>query len=226
MHDAVNAVVFDLDGTLVETAGDLHLVLVEILAERGLDAPPLDQVRGMIGDGARVLIQRALETIGAPHDAALIEALFDRFRARYAKEPCRASSLYPGAKELLGQLADKGIRLGMCTNKPQAATDGLLRTLGIADRFAAVIGGDAIQARKPNPQHLAAVIEAMGGSPDRSVMVGDSRNDLLTARGLDVRCILVSFGYTDTPARELGADAVVDDLHDVPAAIDSLMPSA
>lgn len=222
MHDAANAVVFDLDGTLVETAGDLHLVLEEIFAERGFEAPPLAAVRGMIGDGARVLIERALEAIGAPHDQDLVEKLFDRFRARYAKEPCRASSLYPGAAELLAELAGRGVRLGMCTNKPQAATDGLLRTLGIADRFAAVIGGDAIPVRKPNAQHLAAVIEAMDTTPDRTVMVGDSRNDLLTARGLGVPCILVSFGYTDIPVRELGTDAVVDDLREVPAALERL----
>ena len=219
------AVVFDLDGTLVETAGDLHLVLAEVLAERGLLAPGLAQVRAMIGDGARVLIERALAAIGADGDPALVAALFDRFRARYAQEPCRASSLYPGAIELLDQLAAAGRPLGLCTNKPQGATDGLLAALGIRDRFAAVLGGDALPVRKPDPGHLAAVLAAMAAPADRAVMVGDSRNDLVTARGLNVPCILVSFGYTDRPARELGADAVIDRLSDLPETLRRLAPA-
>ena len=219
-----DAVVFDLDGTLVETAGDLHLVLEEILAERGLAAPSLAQVRRMIGDGARVLIERTLAAIGVAVDPVLVEELFDRFRARYAQEPCRASSLFPGALELLDALAAEGRPLGLCTNKPQAATLGLLEAMGIRDRFTAVIGGDAIGARKPDPAHLAAVLAAMEAGTAGAVMVGDSRNDLLTARALGVPCILVSFGYTDEPARSLGADAVVDRLSDLPTALRALAP--
>ena len=214
------ALVFDLDGTLAETAGDLHLVLAEVMAERGLAAPPASAVRKMVGDGAKVLIERALAAVGRAPEPTLVSGLFDHFRARYAAQPCRASALYPGAEGLLALLAARGHRLGLCTNKPQAPTEALLRALGIAGRFGAVLGGDALPVRKPDPGHLAAVLAGLGAPPARAVMVGDGRNDLLAARGLGVACVLVSFGYTDVPARELGAEAVIDRLDELPAALD------
>jgi phosphoglycolate phosphatase len=222
MQEVVPALVFDLDGTLADTAGDLHLVLQEVLAEVDLPAPPLHAVRGMIGDGAKVLIERALAEIGHAPSPGLVDERFARFRARYAQVPCRASSLYPGAAALLRTLQERGHRLGLCTNKPQAATDGLLAALGIDRFFSAVVGGDATPAKKPDPAHLAAVLTAMDATPAASVMIGDSRNDLLTARALGVPCILVSFGYTDTPARRLGADAVIDRLDELPGALAAL----
>lgn len=226
MSDGTHALIFDLDGTLVETAGDLHLVLAEILTESGLAAPSLPAVRGMIGDGARVLIERALAAIGRPSDPAAVEPLFSRFRERYAEVPCRRSEPYPGARELLAHLRAAGFRLGLCTNKPQGATDGLLRALDFDGYFDAVIGGDALPGiRKPDPAHLAAVLARLAVEPAAAVMIGDSRNDLLTARGLGVACILVSFGYTDTPASELGVDLVIDRLDEVPAALEQLRPS-
>jgi phosphoglycolate phosphatase len=219
LRDSFTTLVFDLDGTLVETAADLHLVLSEVLAEAGLAAPELTAVRGMIGDGARVLIERALAATGVPADPALVDRLFARFRERYAEVPCRLSEPYPGARELLEGLTGRGVRLGLCTNKPEAATRGLLEALGIARFFASAIGGDRLPVRKPDPGHLAAVLADMGVSTGEVAMVGDSRNDLLTARGLSVPCVLVSFGYTTVPASELGADAVVDRLADLPEAL-------
>jgi phosphoglycolate phosphatase len=226
LHDGITTLVFDLDGTLVETAADLHLVLEEVMAEEGLAAPPLAAVRGMIGDGAKVLIERALAAIGQPQDPALVERLFARFRARYAQEPCRASEPYPGARELLAELQERGMRMGLCTNKPQAATTGLLQALGMAGFFASAVGGDTLPVRKPDPGHLAAVLADLGVRPEAAVMVGDSRNDLLTARGLGVPCILVSFGYTTVPARELEPDAVIDHLADLPRALAGLRGGA
>ena len=220
LADTARAVVFDLDGTLVETAGDIHAVLAEIFVEAGLAAPPLPAVRGMIGDGARVLIERALAAAGA---AADLDRLHARFVARYAEEPCRHSRAYDGAHELLADLRGAGWRLGLCTNKPQAPTEALLQVLGLGTAFDAVIGGDRLPGiRKPDPRHLAAVLAGLAVAPAAAVMVGDSRNDLLTARALQVPCILVSFGYTPVPASELGADAVVDSLRLVPALLADL----
>lgn len=219
MRDGLEALVFDLDGTLVETAADLHLILTEVMGEAGLVAPPLPAVRGMIGDGAKVLIERALAAIGAPAEPALVERLFARFRERYAEEPCRLSEPYPGAAELLGSLQGQGIRLGLCTNKPHEATTGLLEALGLARFFDSAIGGDRLPSRKPDPGHLLAVLGELGTRPEAAAMVGDSRNDLLAARGAGLPCVLVSFGYTVVPARELGADAVIDRLADLPAAL-------
>jgi phosphoglycolate phosphatase len=213
-------VVFDLDGTLVETAADIHAVLEEVLAETGLDAPSLGTVRGMIGDGARVLIERALKALGQSGD---VDALLRRFTRRYAEVPCRHSTLFDGATELLAGLRRDGWRLGLCTNKPHAPTLALLDALGLRPCFESVIGGDHLPGiRKPDPGHLAAVLAKLGSSPAASVMVGDSANDLVTAQALGVPCILVSFGYTAIPTGELGAAAVVDHLLDVPAAIAAL----
>ena len=219
------ALVFDLDGTLVDTAPDIHAVLAEVLAEAGLAAPPLPAVRGMIGDGAKALVERALAAVGQPARPAAVDRLHERFRERYAEVPCRFGRLYPGARELLAGLRADGLRLGLCTNKPQGATEGLLEALAVRACFDAVLGGDAVPGvRKPDPAHLAALLARLGVPPEAAVMVGDSRNDLLTARGLGVPCILVSFGYTAVPARELGADRVVDRLDQVPAALAVLRP--
>lgn len=222
MSRTPQAVVFDLDGTLVETAADLHLVLAEILAEAGLQAPSPAAVRAMIGDGARMLVRRALAAIGHPFTPPELDRLYDRFRERYAEEPCRASRAYPGAVELLQALRAGGVRLGLCTNKPQAATLGLMAALDLLEPFSAVVGGDITAMRKPDPGHLAATLDVLGVPPRDAVMVGDSRNDLLTARGLGVPCVLVSFGYSNVDPRELGADAVIDRLGDLPAALSTL----
>jgi phosphoglycolate phosphatase len=220
LADDIRAVVFDLDGTLVETAADIHAVLAEVLTESGLAAPTLPAVRAMIGDGARALVARALAAMG--HDAE-IDALHARFTARYAEVPCRHSTPFDGAAELLAGLRRGGWRLGLCTNKPQLPTLGLLCALDLEQAFDAVIGGDVLPGiRKPDPRHLAAVLDQLGASPAAAVMVGDSGNDVLAARALKVPCILLSFGYTTVAARELGADAVVDRLADVPAAIAGL----
>jgi phosphoglycolate phosphatase len=220
MRDGLEALVFDLDGTLVDTAADIHLVLADVLAEEGLPAPAPAAVRGMIGDGARALVERALAAAtGKAPEPSRVDRLGARFRARYAEVPCRASAVYPGGRELLERAAAGGLRLGLCTNKPQEATEGLLAALGLSGWFGAVVGGDVLPVRKPDPGHLAAVLAALGTPPARAAMVGDSRNDLLTARALGVPCVLVSFGYTAVPAAELGADAVVDRLEDLPDAL-------
>jgi phosphoglycolate phosphatase len=213
----LDAVVFDLDGTLVDTAPDIAAALAAAFRPSGLRPPGADAVRTMVGDGARVLIARALAAAG---DAtADVEALYARFLAWYVSQPCRDSRLYDGALDLLDELAARGVRSGICTNKPQGPTDGLLEALGIRDRFDSVIGGDALPWRKPDPRHLTAVLDRLGAAPDRAVMVGDSRNDVAAARAAGIPAVLVSFGYTAVPARELGADAVIDHLPDLPAAL-------
>lgn len=221
-----SAVVFDLDGTLVETAPDLHLVLSEVMAEEGHTAPPIEAMRHMVGDGARVLLERALTTEGLQVGPAELDRLYARFLAIYTAAPCRASHLYDGAAESLRTLAARGHALGLCTNKPQGPSVGLLESLGVAGHFGAVIGGDVLAVRKPDPGHLAAVLERLGSGVERAVMVGDSRNDLLAARNLGIPCILVSFGYTPVPARDLGADLVIDSFDELAPAIGHLLPAA
>jgi phosphoglycolate phosphatase len=217
------AVVFDLDGTLVDTAVDLHLVLTELMAEEALPTPPLEAIRAMVGDGAKALLERAFAAAGVAPGPERLDRLYARFLERYTEQPCRGSTLYPGAAEVLASLAASGCALGLCTNKPQRPSELLLEALGVLHRFGAVVGGDVLPVRKPDPAHLAATLDRLGATPaTSSVMVGDSRNDALTARALGVPCVLVTFGYTTVPARDLGADAVIDRLDELPAALAAL----
>jgi phosphoglycolate phosphatase len=218
-HDAV---VFDLDGTLVDTAPDLHAHLNEMLADLGRPGFDLDEIRPMIGDGARMLLRRGLDASGGMPAGVDIEALFAEFLRRYTARPLRFGATFDGAVTALEALARVGTKLGICTNKPQAPTDRLLAELDLARHFAVVIGGDSLAVRKPDPGHLQAVLDRLGAAPDRAVLVGDSANDVRAAAALGMPCILVSFGYTTTPARALGAAQVIDHMSELDAALASL----
>lgn len=218
----LRAVLFDLDGTLVESAPDLHATLVEVTAELGVTAPSLPALRTMIGDGARVLIRRALDAAGHPNDPVLLEELFEKFLARYTANPCRHSYAYEGVVPVLEALSTRGLALGVCTNKPFAPTVGLMDALDLTRYFGAVVGGDSLPVRKPDPEHAHATLRGLGVSADEAIFVGDSTNDVLTARAAGMKVIVVSFGYTNIPPRDLGADLVIDHFSDLSAAIDQL----
>ena len=218
----LRAILFDLDGTLVETAPDLHATLVDVTAELGVGAPSLAELRTMIGDGARVLIRRVLDAAGHPDDPELLERLFVKFLARYTADPCRLSFAYEGVVPVLETLAARPLALGVCTNKPYAPTLGLLEALDLARFFGSVVGGDSLAVRKPDPEHALAALRLLGVSPEQAIFVGDSTNDVLTARAAGMQVIVVSFGYTTIPPKDLGADLVVDHFAELPAAIDRL----
>ncbi len=205
-----NAVVFDLDGTLVDTAPDILAYLNEMLAEFG--RPPLhaEAVRDMIGDGILSLMTRGLNASGGMPPDLDLDELFNRFLVRYTADPARLSRPFEGAIEVLDRLQAEGVKLGVCTNKPQCPTDSLLASLGLAPYFGAVLGGDAMPRKKPDPSHLLAVLGQLGVPAGGALLVGDSETDLKTARAANIPVILVSFGYTKIPACQLGADHVID----------------
>ncbi len=216
------AVVFDLDGTLVDSAPDLCALVNEMLAELGRPGLELAEVMPMIGDGSRALLERGLRASGGVPPTVDLDALFAEFLRRYARLPVRPDQVYAGVVAALEELATAGVRLGVCTNKPQVPTDRLLTALGLARFFGAVIGGDALPVRKPDAGHLRAVLARLGVDTAPAAMVGDSRTDLLTARAAGVPCVLLSCGYTPVPARELGADRVIDHMSELGAALASL----
>jgi phosphoglycolate phosphatase len=216
-------VVFDLDGTLVDTAPDLVGTLNVILAEEGLKALPLALARDLIGHGARRLIERGFQAAGEPLEAERMPGLFDRFIARYRAHIADESRPFPGCVAALEALRAAGAGLAVCTNKPTGLSNALLQALGMADLFEAVVGPDAAPAAKPDPRHLEAAITAAGGAPARALMVGDAATDAGAARALGVPLVLVSFGYTEVPAAEFAPDILIDHFDQLPAAAVQLL---
>lgn len=203
-------IVFDLDGTLVDTAPDLLGTLNSILEDEGLPVLALDEIRPMIGRGARAMMLRGFEAAGQTLPEARGDVLFDSFITRYDARIAEDSRPFPGVVEALDALAGAGARLAVCTNKRTHLSLSLLEALGLASRFAAIVGAEAVAAAKPSPVHLLETIRRAGGDPARAVMVGDSATDAGAARAAGVPLVLVSFGYTETPAAELGADVLID----------------
>lgn len=182
---------FDLDGTLVDSAADIHAALDRLMAARALPGFARPEVIGMIGDGVRVLVTRALAARGQPFE----ETALATFMADYEAEAAVRTRPFDGIPAVLDALADDGWRLAVCTNKPEAAARRLLDALGLSARFAALGGGDSFPVRKPDPGHLRATLAAAGAGPERAVMIGDHHNDVRAAAGCGVPCIFAGWGY-------------------------------
>lgn len=187
-----SCLVFDLDGTLVDSAPDIAAAANDTLMELGATALPLPAITRMIGDGAPKLMERALAAAGLDLSIATV---MPRFMEFYDHHATRAVTLYPGVSETLSALRAAGYRLGVCTNKPTAATHAVLAAAGIDDLFQAVIGGDALPQRKPQPEPLWAAVAALGGSADQAVMIGDSATDLACARNAGIPALILPSGY-------------------------------
>jgi phosphoglycolate phosphatase len=216
-------IAFDLDGTLVDTAPDLVGTLNVILGEEGLPPLGMEHARSLIGHGARRLIERGFQAAGVPLPDEAIPALFERFIARYRDHIADESRPYPGVVAALETLAAEGARLAVCTNKPTGLSNALLGALGLSRLFAAVVGPDGAPAAKPDPRHLEAAVTAAGGTLTRAVMVGDAATDAGAARAARVPLVLVSFGYTETPAADLKPDVLIDHFDALPAACRRLL---
>jgi phosphoglycolate phosphatase len=212
-------VVFDLDGTLAETAPDIMRVLNVILEREGLPALPLARARELVGAGARALIERGFKVSGRPLEPATLERLFEDFLTIYATDTAANSHLFDGVAGALDLLAGEGYALAVCTNKPILHTRLILDHFGIAGRFAAVAGRDSFPFFKPDPRHLTLTIAAAKADPARAVMIGDSRTDIATARAAGIPSICVPFGYTDVPIETLAPDFVIQHFDELPGAV-------
>lgn len=202
-----DVVAFDLDGTLADTAPDLAAALNHVLAGFGRPGVPPQSVRNLIGHGARALLRRGLAATGEASEA-LVEQGYPLFLDHYRDHICDGSAAYDGIERALDAISGAGAALAVCTNKPEALTRQLLGALGWHGRFDAVVGGDTLGLRKPDPAPLLAAIGRSGGG--RAAFVGDSIVDADTARAAGVPFVAVSFGFSDRPAEELGADALID----------------
>jgi phosphoglycolate phosphatase len=218
--------VFDLDGTLADTAPDLGATLNAILRGEGLPAVPLAEARQMIGHGARAMIERGIEAAGREVTPDRLDELYRLFLVHYAGHLCVRTELYPGVLDALDRLEAQGFRFAVCTNKVEAHSVKLLQALGIADRFAAICGRDTFAYVKPDPRHLTSTIKKAGGLVSEAVMVGDSRTDIVTAQTAGVPVVAVTFGYTDVPVRSLKPDAVIEHFDGLVDAVGRVMRSS
>jgi phosphoglycolate phosphatase len=217
------SIVFDLDGTLADTAPDLAGAMNAVLREAGRPELPVGHVRKMVGRGARVLIETGFRASGGVPGEANMDAMFEHFIAHYRENIDQTTRLFPGARETVAALGAHGHRLGVCTNKPIGLAELLLERLDFLAPFSSVRGADSAAYRKPDARHFFDVVDAMRGDRRRSLLVGDSETDVKTARAAGVPVILVSFGYTEIPVAELGGDVTIDSFAELPAAISRLL---
>ncbi len=216
-------IVYDLDGTLADTAGDLIGALNAVLTREGLAPLPVENARSMLGAGGRALIQRGFTGSGRELGVPKLEALFGDFLAHYNAHIAYLTRLYPGVETALDDFACAGWRQAVCTNKMEGSARLLMERLGIADRFAFICGQDTFGVGKPDPKPLLETIAASGGAPARAIMVGDSATDIKTARAAGLPVIAVDFGYTDVPVTELGPDRVISHFDELAAACEGLI---
>ncbi|MFK7791792.1 MAG: phosphoglycolate phosphatase [Devosiaceae bacterium] len=217
--------VFDLDGTLADTAPDLVAALNHVLVDEGLPMADFDQARGYVGHGARVLIERAHAAHDIELDEDKVSELVDQFVGYYAQNIADGTVLFEHVLDAMDEMADNGWRFAICTNKQEGLSRILLDALDVTERFDAICGGDTFAERKPNGQHILKTIEAADGDPKRTVMIGDSPPDVLAAKDADVPVIAVSFGYSQEPIGALDPDIIIDTFMDLPGKADELVPA-
>lgn len=221
----ITSLIFDFDGTLIDSAPDLQAAANRMLPPLGRREVGLKEVQLMIGDGVPKLVERCFEATGdiPPKDE------FDRhvaaFIADYEPRSSELTCAYDGAFDALDSLKARGIQLSICTNKPYGATMAILKGLKLAPYFDVVIGGDTLPGiKKPDPRHLQAALEQMGATTDTCAMIGDNHNDVMAAHGAGLAVVLLSHGYTKTPAKDLGGEAVIDHFKELEDALATLKP--
>jgi phosphoglycolate phosphatase len=220
---SARTVVFDLDGTLVDTAPDLINALNFVLDREGLPPVPLHSARNMIGAGARRLIERGLELEGRSADLEDITRLTSDFIDYYAAHIADVSRPFEGVEGALDDLSARGYRFAVCTNKLEWLSKLLLDQLGLSSRFAAICGADTFGISKPDPAILRQTIARAGGEVSSAIMVGDAGPDIGVARRAGIPVIGVEFGYTEVPIADLKPDRLINHMRELPAAVESLM---
>ncbi len=215
-------IVFDLDGTLADTAGDLVATLNLILDREGLAALPLAVARPLVGGGAKALIQRGLSVHGIQVSPARLDAMLADFLAHYEAHIADRTVLFPGVPEALDRFEEAGFAFAVCTNKVEQPSVLLLTALGVASRFRAICGKDTFAVSKPDGEALLQTIARAGGDRRRAIMVGDSKTDIDTARNADVPVVAVNFGYTIEPVDSFKPDRIIGHFDELWAAVEAL----
>ncbi len=224
------AIVWDLDGTLVDSAPDLASALNTVLDKRGFFSHSIDVVRTMIGNGVPKLVERGFNAVGMRLETAQLDELVAMFVKEYRACAIDQTRPYPGIVEALQKIQAMNIPMGVCTNKPEGLTTQILEGLGLATYFSSVVGGDTTSTRKPDPQPVLACLRGLVSEPASSLMIGDSIHDVHAAHAAGVVVGVVPWGYRSAPVEELGADFVLRDLAGLPGLIrdagEELQPTA
>ena len=215
-------IVFDLDGTLIDTAPDLIATLNVVFEREGLPLVPYETARNLIGGGARGMIARGLAAEGRDVGADKLEQMFSDFIAHYSEHIADRSRPFPGLLEALDELQRRGDRFAVCTNKLERLSVLLLEKLDLARRFDAICGQDTFGIQKPDPEVLRRTVAAAGGELHNAIMIGDSVTDIRTARAAGIPVIAVDFGYSERPVSEYGPDRLISRFNDLPAAIGAI----
>ena len=213
------AIVWDLDGTLVDSAPDLTAALNTVLDMRGFFTLPVTQVRTMIGNGVPKLVERGVNAVGMRPDPAQLDELVTIFVREYKACATDNTCPYPGVVEALQEIHSMNMPMGVCTNKPESFTWQILEGLGLSGFFSSVIGGDTTRSKKPDPEPVLACLRGLVSEPASSLMIGDSEHDVHAAHAAGVTIGVVPWGYRTAPVEELGADFVVHDLSSLPGLI-------
>lgn len=216
-------VVFDLDGTLADSAPDLIRATNEALNEAGYPSATETAIRPGVGYGARAMVTAALKSLGFEPADAEIRRLAESMVAFYEADIASGTALFPGVIEALDALEKDGARLGLCTNKREGLARKLLGKLGVLDRFRGFAGADTYEFRKPDPRHVLAVVEAAGGVPERAIMIGDSEVDIAAAKAANMPSIAVTFGYGAVPVDALKASAVIGHFSELVPAVRNIL---
>jgi len=213
------AVIWDLDGTLVDSAPDLATALNAVLDKRGFFTLTTEEVRTMIGNGVPKLVERGFNAVGVRPDQEQLDGLVAMFNKEYRACATNQTRPYPGMVEVLEEIQAMNIPMGICTNKPEAFTRQILEGLGLARFFSSVVGGDTTGARKPDPEPVLACLRGLVAEPALSLMIGDSVHDVHAARAAGITVGVVPWGYRATPVETLGADFVLRDPSGLPGMI-------
>jgi phosphoglycolate phosphatase len=220
----IRFVILDLDGTLVDSAPDLHVAANRVLEEADRPALDLKTVKRFIGDGVRKLVERAFAETGPALEPAALDLATARFTTLYEEAATVLTRPYDGVPETLARLRAAGLRLAVCTNKPLAAAGIVLRELGLAPLIDAVSGGDSVAQRKPHPDHVRDALRRVGGTADQAAMVGDNEHDIAAGQAAGLATVAVTYGYARVPYRELGADRLIERFAELDAALAGLRP--
>ncbi len=217
-----DTVIYDLDGTLIDSARDMCVAVSRVLAYHGLPAINDDDARHFMGEGSKVTMRRAFAKNGRTLDEDTASAVTREFVRYYEADPVSHTIAFDGVAEVVARFARLGLKQGVCTNKFENPSRMILGHLKLMPPITDVAGADTFTVRKPDPGHILQLIARMGGHRDRAVMIGDSIHDVQAAHGAGLPAVLVSWGYTATPARQLGAEAVIDSFAALPSAMANL----